>query len=349
MSIDILQPDPDLVSVTHDFFAELAQRIRNGEQDFRSSWSQTSQLGFTLVGADESIGGSGGTLQDSLAVLHAAAYHAIPLPLGETALAAWLLKDAGGHVPAGPLSVAPKDATDEMKISGGTATGVVANVPWGSHVDRVLAIVGSELALIDPKHCKIQPGHDLAGQPRDTLVLDDVAVETVPAPVPYAEFFWRGALTRATQIAGSLAAVDRQTRRYTKERVQFGKPIAAFQSVQHHIVNVAQAAECAAMSVWRAAAAVNRRNASFECCAAKLTANENARVAARSAHQAHGAIGVTQEFTLHHLTRRLNTWRFDFGTERELSQRLGHAVSEAQSFARCISDHDNEVNVPCEI
>lgn len=139
------------------------------------------------------------------------------------------------------------------------------------------------------------------------------------------------------------------TLRYTSERVQFGKPVGRFQAVQQHIVTVAQAAEMTTTALWTAARAWSRRPgaATFEGCAAKLTANESARVSARAAHQAHGAIGMTREYPLHLYTRRLNLWRCQFGTERQLAAVLGQAVSGTPSFAHLLSGGDGEPEVSC--
>jgi len=44
------------------------------------------------------------------------------------------------------------------------------------------------------------------------------------------------------------------------------------------------------------------------------------------AHQVHGAIGVTDEYALHHSTLRLWAWRDEFGNEAHWSARLGDAL-----------------------
>ena len=46
-------------------------------------------------------------------------------------------------------------------------------------------------------------------------------------------------------------------------------------------------------------------------------------------HQVHGAIGFTHEHSLHRLTRRLWSWRDEFGTESRWSQELGREVMSA--------------------
>ena len=43
--------------------------------------------------------------------------------------------------------------------------------------------------------------------------------------------------------------------------------------------------------------------------------------------QVHGAIGFTHEHRLHHLTRRLWSWRDEFGVESEWSIELGRRVA----------------------
>ena len=110
--------------------------------------------------------------------------------------------------------------------------------------------------------------------------------------------------------------------------MQFGRPIAKQQAVQHALAETA--AEVEAM---RASA-----DAAVEVCAdegfltdaalvavatAKAQAGASAEVVARLAHQVHGAIGTTQEHPLHRVTLRLWSWRDDFGSERFWQERLG--------------------------
>jgi acyl-CoA dehydrogenase len=63
--------------------------------------------------------------------------------------------------------------------------------------------------------------------------------------------------------------------------------------------------------------------------AAKARVGEAASIAAGLAHQVHGAIGFTQEYELHHLTRRLWSWRDEFGNEAEWNALVGRAVFAA--------------------
>ena len=48
-----------------------------------------------------------------------------------------------------------------------------------------------------------------------------------------------------------------------------------------------------------------------------------------AAHQAHGAMGMTKEYELGQLTRRLWSWRDEFGSERWWGRELGRQLAGA--------------------
>ena len=72
-----------------------------------------------------------------------------------------------------------------------------------------------------------------------------------------------------------------------------------------------------------AARAADRGLAKFEIASAKLRANMAAGQAASIAHQVHGAIGFTKEYDLQKFTRRLWTWRSEFGNDRHWADEIG--------------------------
>jgi len=47
----------------------------------------------------------------------------------------------------------------------------------------------------------------------------------------------------------------------------------------------------------------------------------------------HGAIGVSEEYALHGLTRRLWSWRDEYGGEHEWSAQLGETIVSRNSDA----------------
>ena len=141
----------------------------------------------------------------------------------------------------------------------------------------------------------------------------------------------RGGLARAAGLCGAAAAALRASVSYANERVQFGRPIAAFQVIQHSIAELAVEVEAMTAAT----------DAAVEVCAAEGFAGEPARIAiavakaqasagagivARNAHQVHGAIGTTKEHSLHATTTRLWSWRDEYGSEREWQALLGQAA-----------------------
>ncbi len=59
-----------------------------------------------------------------------------------------------------------------------------------------------------------------------------------------------------------------------------------------------------------------------EAVAFKLVANQAAARATKACHQAHGAMSMTQEYPLHHLSRRLWSWRKEYGADAHWSALL---------------------------
>jgi acyl-CoA dehydrogenase len=71
----------------------------------------------------------------------------------------------------------------------------------------------------------------------------------------------------------------------------------------------------------------------FQVAAAKSIAADAATIATAAAHQAHGAMGMTQEYPLHNLTRRLWAWTREYGTGPQSADELGELVASAGADA----------------
>jgi acyl-CoA dehydrogenase len=275
-------------------------------------WNALEQSGYTETASLE--------LEDAVGLLMLAGEYAAPVPLGEATLAGWLLGSSAG----GLVSVAP---SAELRFEGTAATGAAHRVPWGRAVDRVLVVTGDQVLVLPTAGAGIEQQTNLAGEPRDQVTFNAARAEAVrPADRDLQEL---GALSRAAMMSGALTAMARMTIAYAGERRQFGRPIASFQAVQQHLVSIAQDASVVAMAVHGAARATQRGSAGLEIGAAKALASQAAVTATRASHQVHGAMGMTQEYRLHHFSRRLWAWRSEYGDEQYWSHRLGQAVAEA--------------------
>jgi acyl-CoA dehydrogenase len=300
-------------------------------------WSALEENGITQPLVSESRGGAGGTWRDAFVVARAAGRYAAPVPLPETIIASWLLSEAGLDVPAGPLTLAPVRAEDRLRIerhaSGVVVNGTAARVPWGAaagHAVTVGEIAGQPwVAMVQSKAARIEPDRNMALEPRDTLTFTSVpSVAAAPARprVTLDVIRLHGAMLRSAQMAGALERALEEAVKYVTVRVQFGRTLSKFQAIQHQLAVLAEHTAAARVAAEQACRAADAGDGVFEIACAKVRAGEAAGIAASIAHQVHGAIGFTYEHVLQFATRRLWSWRSEFGTESRWAEELGRAA-----------------------
>ncbi|HET6709799.1 acyl-CoA dehydrogenase family protein [Amycolatopsis sp.] len=304
-----------------------------GEGFDRPLWKDLTGAGFHLLGVPEDAGGSGGGLRELAAVVDLLAFHAAAVPVAESAfLTGWLLSRAGLAVPDGLTVISLDEARGASRLSGRV------RAPWGRHADHVVTLARHDdtvlVALVPTAGLPIECAENLAGEPRDTLVLDGVTVARTAVAPPELDaeaLLRRGALARSVQLAGAARAVLESARRHVGERKQFGRPLARFQAVQQQLA--ALAAETVAMQVSADAAllAVEAGDpaAGVAIAAAKATTSASAHVVAAIGHQLHGALGYAQEHRLGAATTRLWAWREEFGNESRWQDELAVGGGDA--------------------
>jgi len=249
-------------------------------------------------------------------LLASAGRHALPLPLAETQLAAGLLAHVGSDVPEGPLSL---------------ALDTQARVPWARHAAHVVLLQPEELILLGADDCRVKWQCNLAGEPRDRVTLAWPQIgRRYPLDLDPSRVLERAALMRAAQMVGAIERCLELSLQYANERKQFGRPIGAFQAIQHQLAQVAGQAAAAKMAVLAGYDALAQQGSSADsglaAAIAKARAGEAAGIAAAIAHQVHGAMGFTHEHVLQFHTRRLQSWRAEYGGERYWNQRIGEQV-----------------------
>ncbi|MFA1548087.1 acyl-CoA dehydrogenase family protein [Actinomadura chokoriensis] len=304
-----------------ELLEETANEILSGDEP----WAALMESGLALVGVSEEAGGSGGSPADAAVVLRAAGRHAVSVPLAETGwLAGRLLAGAGLPVPPGVLTA----ASGEVEVGDGrTLSGTLRRVPWARSAHRLAVLAEGLVAIVDPARAQITEGENVAGEPRDDVVLSGVRAEAVaPCGVDAAELRRRGALARALQLTGAMGRALELSVRYAGEREQFGRPVGRFQAVQQMLAELAGEATVADVAVRAAVAAPGDPVA---VAAAKANASRAAGTVAAIAHQVHGALGVTEEHVLRQVTLRLWSWRDEYGNETAWSDELGASAAEA--------------------
>lgn len=291
-------------------------------------WDGIAALGMTQPAVPETLGGGGDDFEAERIILSAAGYAAVPAPLAETMLAGWLLAQAGRQVPTGRLSAA---LATSGKLVEGRLDVLVRRVPWAAQSQAIVIVLDQEIALVPTPALALTPGRNLAGEPRDDVAASAAAADWISkAPADALTVRARAATMRAAQMVGAIARVLAETTAYAQQRVQFGRPIGRFQAVQHQLAVLAGHAAAAQMAVTVAYRTLQRRGAGpafvFAAALAKGRVGEAAAVASTVGHQVHGAMGFTQEHLLHHLTKRLQAWRSEFGSEAFWQEHAGARV-----------------------
>lgn len=328
--------------------------------DCTEVWAAVAEQGLDQIFS----GGSDDPWRDACVVLKACGRHVLPAPLAETLMAGAVLADAGMEPMEGPLAFAEMRACSvspaaiaEVQAAAPVATGnrlldnimgkvreqrpdllaqpdvTLRDVPWGRAAQHIVTASSHEILVYRRKDAQVSPCQNVAREPRDVLdfaTTEPVSIGRFGGPLPLVI----GALMRAAQMAGCIEAVLAMTVQYARERQQFGKPIGSFQAIQHQLAILAGHAAAASRIV---DAAFDRVAAGAdigtEAAFAKIRCGEAAGVAASIAHQTHGAIGFTDEHRLHYFTRRLWSWRSEFGSEAHWSAILGRQVAAAGADA----------------
>jgi alkylation response protein AidB-like acyl-CoA dehydrogenase len=108
----------------------------------------------------------------------------------------------------------------------------------------------------------------------------------------------------AAQAVGIARAALEDSIEYSKERVQFGQPIANFQAIQWMLADMATAIDAARLLTYRAAYAKDTQaRYTKEAAMAKVFASEVAMDAAVTAVQIHGGYGYTKEHAVERYMR----------------------------------------------
>lgn len=270
--------------------APMVRVIENGG-DWRSLWHAIAGSGFLDALVPVAAGGSGIPFPEVAALMAVVGAATVPLPVAETMVARAILAEVGVEAPDGPIVLATGAlATPLARVATHALTG-------SPEEPRLIALEG-----LNP-----------TGVVR---ALDAIVVGADAGLRPIA------AVVRAQLIAGAANRALEMTVSYAGERHQFGKSIGRLQAVQQQLAVLAEhavAARIAAMIGARAGLFPNPRDAAI----AKHVASRAALHVATIAHAVHGAIGVSEEYDLQLLTRRLHEWRLADGGESYWAEFLG--------------------------
>lgn len=338
----ILGGEPLLAETAERLLSEHCspEEVRSAESSGWSEalWELLAAAGLPWIGTER--GGSAGTLLDAAELLHRCGRYAVPLPIAETAIIGGrLLRAAGLPLPDGPVAVPIPSPRDDIVLSRRGSDWRLAakwhGVPWAQASECLVTAIrtpsGDEYVVVVDDFTSERPGHNLAGEPRDIVTVDQsLSPEAVvEVPVGTVERLRRyGALSRALLCGGALERSSELATAYARERKQFGKPIASFQAVQQHLVIAAEHAATAALAAWIAAGALDddEDDPGHKVAIARAVCQESVDIVTARTHQVFGAIGMTKEHELHLRTRRCWSWTEEWGSGRYWARQLADGL-----------------------
>lgn len=315
----------------------LAAQIEEGEWP-QEAWDQLVEMGLTRALLSEEQGGVGLTPVEVLPLIELSGYYSLPLPLADTMVANYLLSRAGLPVSDEPAALACAEPYRQLELQPGngiwTVRGELRRVPFGRHLKSLVTTATydgkAHLMHVHAAGLEWQRDANLAGEPRDSVSFQKLALAAdavAPAPEGETGLLEWGALMRALQMAGAMRRALEQAVQYANERVQFGRPIGKFQAVQQQLAAMAGQVAASGAAADAAAQSIGTPNSAFAIAVAKARVGEAAGLATAVAHQVHGAMGFTREHTLHYSTRRLWSWRDEYGPEPYWQAQIGRIAA----------------------
>lgn len=305
---------------------EMSQERRSvaaiGEQLDRPLWSGMAVQGWLALG----VGDESGLFEQAL-LAERVGTTAAPIPYVATAAALAALEgvEAGADLVAQALTgdriVLFVDVRDRWTVDGDGAgavlSGVAARVPHGAAADVLVVLAGPAEA---PVLCAL----DLAGTgvrltPRESMAYDaSASAEVSRAPVLFAAPLSEAAAARLVlrrdlcAAAEGLGAAQRSFEMavdYAMNRVQFGRPIGAFQAVQHLCADMALALDGTRFALRAATVAFDDGDDESDDVitmrSALLFAHRTFMKVTAGSHEVFGGVGFFVEHELHYYTRRV--------------------------------------------
>lgn len=355
-----------LTHTARDFFQQhcpstLVQQMALDQRGFSDDlWRQISALGWPGLLIPAAFGGSEGSLLDVILLIEEMGRACFPSPYIQSAVVATsLVLSAGSRAQQERLlpamargemvgTLALTEASADFVREAVTLQGEVGGRLNGSklfvkdaHVADFLIVVvrgngGCNVLLLE----RDQPGITLL--PLDVMSgekLFEVAFTNVPIQASMllglagrgwellAPVLQLGALARCAEMVGGAQCILDMCVDYAKVREQSGRPIGAFQAIQHHCADLLRNVESSRYILYKAAW---RMHTGFECATdvamAKAHVSEACLWVARKGHQIMGAISYCEEHPLHLFHKRIQAAGLDFGDAGLHLETVAHAI-----------------------
>ncbi len=323
MSIAITEDHRSLAE-TVSSFAE-RRNLRGAARDLLESpdetlpafWNEFAELGWLGLHLPEDVGGSGYGIDELVIVVEELGRTVAPGPFVPSVIASAVLAAAAdGDVRSLLLRGFADGSTigavalgGAVTVSDGVATGDAGVVLGAGLASVILVPVGDDIAVVEAgAGVAVDTPTNLDPTRRSARVTLDGARATVVSGARRTLIDLARVILSADAVgvARECTSVGAE---YSKERIQFGRPIAMYQAVKHHCANMAVATELATSATWDAAraAATGGDQLTYAAAVAATLAAPAADLCANLNTQVHGGIAITWEHDAHLYMRRATT------------------------------------------
>jgi len=290
--------------------AAVRQAIESERGYDESLWKLLcDQVGAAALVVPEELGGAGGELADAAVVIEELGKALVPTPLLGTTLAELAL-----------LTADQPDTDALEELAAGTKIGTVVFDPDvvinGDVADIAIAADGERLKRLTEFTAHRVDAMDLTRRLARVESQGDTDIGADPGLADTA------AILLAVEQVGAAARCLDLTVEYTKDRVQFGRPIGSFQALKHRMADLYVAVQSARAVVNEAVAEPSPTSAAL----ARFSASEAFSKVAGEAVQMHGGIAITWEHDIQLYFKRAHGSAQLLGPPREHLRRLESEV-----------------------
>jgi alkylation response protein AidB-like acyl-CoA dehydrogenase len=295
----------------------LAEIAKNGGFDAKL-WSGLAEMGAFALRLPESDGGVGLGMAEAVLVFGELGRALAPGPVVWTHLAADLV---------------PGAASGETVVGGVDLAGAFAEPILVEHpaaLDVLLVLHADRVERVDAKALATEP----IATPLDPLtpIAHARAIpkgERIGGADLAARLRLEGAALTAALSLGVAERSQELATAYAKEREQFGRAVAGFQSIKHMLADMWVRQEMARAAVWSAGATIDQEGVGDPARAvasAKVVAGDAAMKNARASIQIHGGMGYVWEMAPHYYLKRAWVLATSFGGSEEYEEQLARQL-----------------------
>jgi alkylation response protein AidB-like acyl-CoA dehydrogenase len=263
---------------------------RDGDAIDDRTWRRCADLGWLALSLPEDDGGVGLGLPEEVMLFRELGRRLAPGPFRSSVLGARVAARSGNPELASAI------ATGERRV--GLRVGELAVDVRPGDLLLDLDEKGGELSEVTGVEAArgVDPGTRFA------RVTTGPSVARLDDP----NLISRARVLAAAELLGIIEAVRDMSADYARTRIQFDKPIGAFQAVKHRCADMAIAAYATVGQVFQAALLVDAEtpDAAFHAASAYVLASNGAKTSTADNIQNHGGIGFTWEQDSHLYLKR---------------------------------------------